>query len=284
VEHAGALPKAVAPVGPVLERRRQFGPTELAAAWRQRLAREELPLFRVMQRAAPEDVDEILVAQLEAGEPPDAWPPRRRSGAALVGSTVHAVLRNIDFEWSRAGCDAEELERLAAQCAVEFDPLASRVELREVTELVKRFLRSPLARALAESPVCHRELEFLLRWTPQDARQRGRRRDPLPERYLRGFLDCVYQDAQGGWHLVDYKTDDVGAEGVAERAEQYRLQLAIYAMAAQRQFGGGLQSAQLYFLRPGVAWELEMSGTWAERARVEIEAAIEELVARPRVG
>ncbi|MCY2927373.1 MAG: PD-(D/E)XK nuclease family protein, partial [Planctomycetota bacterium] len=87
----------------------------------------------------------------------------------------------------------------------------------------------------------HRELDFLLQLGPVR---------------LRGQIDLLYQAADGRWHIVDYKSDHVGEEGIAAHAERYELQMTTYALAASRwlgqtELGDGPADATLYFLRPG---------------------------------
>ncbi|MCB1224926.1 MAG: UvrD-helicase domain-containing protein [Verrucomicrobiales bacterium] len=69
-------------------------------------------------------------------------------------------------------------------------------------------------------------------------------------------------DRQAGAHLVDYKTDDVSAEGaVAERITAYRPQIELYRIAAARLTGLAPEQVQasLVFLRAGSVVEIPAS-------------------------
>ena len=84
--------------------------------------------------------------------------------------------------------------------------------------MIERFVASPRwPRNSPTATAVHREVEFLLAWPPGETNGDGR--------YLQGFIDCLYQDAAGDWHLVDYKTNDVTAADVARVAQQYEMQL-----------------------------------------------------------
>jgi ATP-dependent helicase/nuclease subunit A len=81
------------------------------------------------------------------------------------------------------------------------------------------------------------------------------------QRYLQGFIDCLYCGADGGWRVVDYKTNHVAASGVAAVAKQYEMQMLVYALAAETILKKPPVELTLYFLRPGeeysFAWDAE---------------------------
>ena len=127
-------------------------------------------------------------------------------------------------------------------------------------EMLERFRGSKRWSDIAGAKVVHRELEFLLAWPP-DGKSGGA---PDDGRYLQGFFDCVYEDASGGWHLVDYKTNDVTAAEVPHVAAQYEMQMLLYAMALETALGAPPVEVALHFLRPGVEHPL----AWNDRARI----------------
>lgn len=69
--------------------------------------------------------------------------------------------------------------------------------------------------------------------------------------FLQGFVDCLYEDVQGEWHLLDYKTNQVDDSNLTATAEGYALQLQVYALAVERTFGRPPASCTLHFLRTG---------------------------------
>jgi ATP-dependent exoDNAse (exonuclease V) beta subunit len=75
-------------------------------------------------------------------------------------------------------------------------------------------------------------------------------------RFFRGYIDCLYQDTRGGWHLIDYKTDTVSPDEVAQKAQQYEMQIGLYALAAEKALGDRLAEVVLYFLKPGQEYPL----------------------------
>jgi ATP-dependent helicase/nuclease subunit A len=89
-------------------------------------------------------------------------------------------------------------------------------------------------------------------------------------RYLQGFIDCLYQDAAGAWHLLDYKTNQVAAATLAAVAAGYEMQMFVYALAAERIFKAPVASLTLHFLRPN----LEHQFNFDPQRRLEMTAAV----------
>jgi ATP-dependent exoDNAse (exonuclease V) beta subunit len=127
--------------------------------------------------------------------------------------------------------------------------------------MIGRFLESPRAAHLASAKTRHAELEFLLAWPPPEAVESVGRRTPArragredatagQSAYLQGFLDVLYQDDAGGWHLLDYKTNQIDASGVDSEAQRYEMQMLVYALAVERILGQPPASIVLHFLRP----------------------------------
>jgi len=108
-------------------------------------------------------------------------------------------------------------------------------------------------------------LEFLLAWPPNGMSGGWGRASASPHtaRYFHGYIDCLYQDSNGDWHLIDYKTNDVAAADVARLARQYEMQMYVYALAAERALGRPPIELALQFLRPGV----EHIFPWNDAAR-----------------
>ena len=72
---------------------------------------------------------------------------------------------------------------------------------------------------------------------------------------IRGRLDALVIDGESVT-IVDYKTDNVTAERMAERAEAYRGQLQTYAWAMERITRKKVRAAFLAFLTPRMVWRL----------------------------
>jgi ATP-dependent exoDNAse (exonuclease V) beta subunit len=82
--------------------------------------------------------------------------------------------------------------------------------------------RSPLFREIGQSSQRYSEVPFTMKTSMGT---------------LHGMIDLLYRDQQGLWQLVDWKTEWVQAGRVGEQIEHHRLQMAIYALAAQQRLG-----------------------------------------------
>ena len=177
-----------------------------------------------------------------------------------LGSLVHDVLARLDFD--NPNDIGEWCEHLASQHVLFHAEDAA----RQAREMLERFAASPRFMQLREAALVHRELEFLVAWPPGQTNGQTR--------YFRGYIDCLHQDAHGDWHLTDYKTNEVAAADVPLLAQQYELQLAVYAMATERALGRPPVELALHFLRPGVEQLFPWNDTTRERATDLVNQAI----------
>jgi ATP-dependent exoDNAse (exonuclease V) beta subunit len=138
----------------------------------------------------------------------------RPSGAAF-GTLVHAVLARAPFGVSRA--DLDDIAALESRLLAMSDEDAAS------------------AAAIAESVMTHDLLQRAMR---ADARGACRRETPVTltlddGTLVEGVVDLAFEE-NGAWTVVDYKTDrEIAADG----EEQYRRQLAAYALAISQATG-----------------------------------------------
>jgi ATP-dependent helicase/nuclease subunit A len=105
-----------------------------------------------------------------------------------------------------------------------------------------------------------------------------------PGMVLRGQIDLLYQDEADAWHIVDYKSNRIGPEGVAPHAAQYELQMLVYAMAARGHVGALPAEATLYFLRAGASYTLQITPDSLEQAIQRVGKLAGELAHARRGG
>jgi RecB family exonuclease len=75
---------------------------------------------------------------------------------------------------------------------------------------------------------------------------------------IRGQIDLWFEEG-GELTIVDYKTDAVTASETRQRAQDYALQLKLYALAVERVAGRAPNHAWLYFLRPDKPVEIDLT-------------------------
>ncbi|WP_425400811.1 UvrD-helicase domain-containing protein [Aeoliella sp.] len=186
------------------------------------------------------------------------------------GTLAHAVLERCDL------ADDSTIARWCKQLAPHHDVLHEETVATMADDLVRRFAASPRASELLKAPQVHHEVEFTLTWPLSSE-------DP-DARYLQGYLDCMYQAEDGSWRVIDYKTNQVSADGVAELVEKYELQMLVYGLAVEQTWGTAPDELVLHFLRPGVEHVFKWDAAARRRAIDLVELALAKLEAAAARG
>jgi hypothetical protein len=114
---------------------------------------------------------------------------------------------------------------------------------RTAESALARFAESDLRRQLAGARAWRREVEYLL--------DLGSPGEPLPAVF--GEVDCLWQDADGQWHLLFYLTEAGPAGGREAAWKERQVGLALAACAVRDQVGTWPRSVALAFLHDGTA-------------------------------
>lgn len=171
-----------------------------------------------------------------------AWLKRRTIGGRERGNAFHRVMQQIDLTVPVTRPAIQE----AIARAVAQDPERERWLAACEPEDVLRFLASPLGQAVRRASRVLREQPFFHRIT---IREGGG--DEFVT--VQGVMDLLAEGLDR-WLLVDYKTDAVSADTVAEAAVAYAAQLSVYVDAARAVIGPEKPiEAWLYFVQPAVA-------------------------------
>ncbi len=112
----------------------------------------------------------------------------------------------------------------------------------EAVRLAGVFRQSALGRRAARASRVEREFDFLL---------------AVEDLVIRGQVDLWFEEG-GELVIVDYKTDAVSGPEAHGRADDYALQLKLYAMAIERLTGRAADRAYLHFLRPNTVVEVDL--------------------------
>ncbi len=186
------------------------------------------------------------------------------------GTLVHAVLERADF------AHPETIDPWCHTLAPLHHPLAAAEAATAARELVEKFFQSRRAEEMRSAQKIHHEVEFLLAWPPGSKVNTSETKASKGNgRYLQGYLDCLYQGADGVWRVIDYKTNLCNAEEVPPLAAKYALQMAVYALAVEQTWGTGPDELVLHFLRPG----MEQVTPWNRAARQQAIELVEQALA-----
>ncbi len=153
----------------------------------------------------------------------------------------------LGFEGRPRKYDPEtEPELRASELGTQVHALLSGVAVpdacEEAARLAEVFRRSPLARRVEQASRVEREFDFLI---------------AVEDLVIRGQVDLWFEH-DGEICIVDYKTDAVTASGAHERAQEYALQLKLYAMAVEKAAGRAPSRGWLHFLRPNTLVEVDL--------------------------
>lgn len=192
------------------------------------------------------DLDERMPKAWRSAEPPRCvFVTEKAVGDPTVrGSATHRFLQLVDLS---APCDLEDLRRQLTRLCDQ--GRMSPVEAESVlVESAAWFFRTPLGQRIrACASGVHREVAFEARIDPRLYDPHIVGQDYRDTILVRGVVDLIL-DAPDGLEIVDYKTDMLPARACEERANTYRAQLDIYALAVEKAFRRQVAHRWLVFL------------------------------------
>jgi ATP-dependent helicase/nuclease subunit A len=214
---------------------------------RARAAAAEARAARLAAAARPSFAVEAVtaIARMEAGGRPAAARAEAREEAdrgAAWGTLIHGMLEAAMR--SGDGLDEAALQRLAAFLAAEESAL--RPHIPDAVATVLAVMQSEVWRRARQSPERHLEVPFAVQVPTEELRPRDPEAPPVT--VLQGRVDLAYR-VDGGWELVDYKTDAIEGDP-APWVEHYAPQVRLYARHWAAIGGEPVLRAGLFFTRP----------------------------------
>lgn len=160
--------------------------------------------------------------------------------AAQIGTATHLVLARLDL--------SSKPDRRAVEKVIEIlcaEELVSPDAARQIDiPAILSFFDSPLGeQALRCADKLLREWPFTLALPASEAGL-GQSAEKI---ILQGIVDLIIP-APDGLILIDFKTDRIPAEQLADRAARYAPQIRYYAVAARKILARPVAAAHLYFL------------------------------------
>ena len=171
-----------------------------------------------------------------------------------IGTAAHLVLSQLDLN---KPVTTETIKRLIDKLATDgaiIKPVASQVDVNSIM----KFFQTELGKMALDKENCLcREWPFTFalpasHWfESQSVLTNDERRTTNDDSIIiQGIIDLLIQTPKG-IVIIDFKTDNVSANEISNRAELYRRQLVLYAQAASAITGQKVNSKWLYFLSPG---------------------------------
>lgn len=176
-----------------------------------------------------------------------------------IGDMVHKALR-----WWRFPTEADDLEAVLRGYAWEVgvtEPVQQAVAVQIARRLLRRMQATPLYAALNAAQTVYRQVPFVY-----DSGAHS----------INGVVDVIFQQPDGTWTLLDYKTVDVAEasepDAVAAHAARYALRMGVYAAATREQLRRLLNvdvipEVMLYYIHhgetvtlPAAMWQAALAG------------------------
>jgi ATP-dependent helicase/nuclease subunit A len=141
------------------------------------------------------------------------------------GTATHRFLQLVDL--SRP-CNAADLARQRDEM-IQHGSLPPHDARQVMVEAAGWFFGTELGRRVRQSAdQVEREVAFVSRIPPQRVLPDVRARDDRDVVLIRGMVDAVLS-GPAGLEIIDYKTDDLPADQCRARAQEYRVQIDMYA-------------------------------------------------------
>ena len=166
---------------------------------------------------------------------------RQQAQATDHGNAVHKAMQYLNFAVCTDVAAVEaELMRLTRQGYLS-EEQASMVNPQDIA----RFFSTELGQKLRQGNVV-REFKFSL-LVPADVFGEGLAQEQV---LLQGVVDCALLQ-EDGIVIIDFKTDAVTEDTIAQKQVQYAPQVLAYAQAMQRIYGKPVKQRLLYFFQLG---------------------------------
>lgn len=153
----------------------------------------------------------------------------QKNDFAEIGTANHLFMQFADFESAEISVESEAKRLLSNRMITD-----AQYEMLDFSALQK-FFQSDVYSRIKKSPKVYREKRFSVR-------------DILSENdepiLVQGVIDCFFQNPDGTFTIVDYKTDRV--KTLDELVDRHRFQLSVYKKAVERMTGNKVSESLLY--------------------------------------
>lgn len=171
----------------------------------------------------------------------------QRLNAMEQGVATHLVFQHIDY-MAAVDLDSVRMEIARLEAKGILNPRqAAGVDVRQIAG----FFASPAGELMRRGERVLREFKFSLLRPAGDYFAAAGDDTVL----LQGVIDCAVE-TDGAWTVIDYKTDGVTAEEVPTRGAVYASQVKAYSEAMEAITGLPVKKTILYFLKPGISFEI----------------------------
>ncbi len=193
-------------------------------------------------------MNDDLALQFSFDSRPEAVIAKAGLTSAERGTLLHLLLSRVDL---RADINAAYLQELVAHLEAEKYIAAGEADGIALDGILQ-FFQSPLGQRLlaADEDKRYRELPFMVMLDSHKVDAN------LPEGeksiLVQGIIDCLWQENDGQWVLVDYKSDRIGKGQTHLLLERYSGQMELYRYAVEQILGQPVKEAYFYLVSNGL--------------------------------
>lgn len=174
-----------------------------------------------------------------------------RKDFTAIGSATHLFMQFADFANVDKNGVLAEIDRLVGIKMITPEE-GSLIDVKAVEE----FFTSPLKDEISRSKLVFREKRFNL--IEESSLVSGETGEKV---MIQGVIDCFFQNPDGTFTVVDYKTDRLPKEGGEDILKnRHSLQIKYYCRAAEKITGSKVTKAYLYSFSLGKAIEVDYEG------------------------
>lgn len=169
----------------------------------------------------------------------------KRISAAEVGTAMHAVMQHIPFQMNMSHENIRGFVATLVEREILLQQEADQIDVAAI----QRFFATDMAKYMQQLKHFYREIPFSLSLPARDVYANWT--SEIEEHVLiQGVLDCVIP-TDGGWFILDYKTDAIHGELTEALKEQlankYKIQLGLYRRALETIWQEPVKAAYVYY-------------------------------------
>ncbi len=177
--------------------------------------------------------------------------------------------RFLELMTSQTGDQREVLERIFFEFEI-FDAEKRNQLAQEILFLKEKMERSAIGVQLLQAKNAQNELSVTM---------------SLGQDFFTGTIDRIIKNEQGWWKVIDYKTNHIRADQVAEKAQDYQWQMKGYALLLSQLFPQQQQfPVALYFVLPDELFERTYTKKDIEEIQNTFVSLIEKIKRQYPVG
>ena len=169
--------------------------------------------------------------------------------ATEIGTAMHTVMQHVP---QQGFINTEEAQRFL-ETLVE-KQLITEEEMKAIQiEQLLHFFATPIGKRFSNAKKLYREVPFTLSVSDAEG----------DSQMIQGIVDCLMQDYDGKWVLLDYKTDKIlpffeeEEALIAEMSKRYSVQIRLYAEAVEKILQIKVDEKVLYLFEAGKEIQLE---------------------------